>query len=199
MRFGKPLPPPQTAPPALLLAKGSAATSSRASAKPPAKSNSRSCSSVSPLVLVQKPAQLIQLFLGRSPALQRVDHQFACRTLKHPLQDISHQLPLGFRRRLACLINVRPLLFVSAHRALGRHYLEQLKDGGVPEVLLFPQRLVDLADRGRPALPKHSQDFQLRCCWLLRLFACHDRILIRRLSYCQRKSSYFSCRRVTAS
>src|SRR5437879_5801484 len=125
MRFGKPLPAPQTAPPALLLATGSAATSTRACAKSPAKSNSRRCSSVSPLVLVQKTPQLMQLFLGRSPALQRVDHQFACRALEHPLQHVAHELALGLRRWLACFINVGPLLFVSAHAALGGHDLQQ--------------------------------------------------------------------------
>src|SRR5438309_6876475 len=153
MRFGKPLPPRRTAPPAPPLATGSATASTRASAGSPAKSNSRSGSSVSPLVLVQKTPQLMQLFLGRSPALQRVDHQFACRALKHPLQHVANELALGFRRRLACLINVRPLFFVSAYRALGGHDLQQFQDSRVAEILLFLQRLVDFADRGRPALP----------------------------------------------
>src|SRR5205814_2834694 len=72
-RFGKPRSSRQTEPPAPPLARGNATRSSRASAEVPAKSNSRSCSSASPLVLVQKTAQLIQLFLGRSPALQRMD------------------------------------------------------------------------------------------------------------------------------
>src|SRR5258708_6676567 len=98
--------------------------SSPASAKPPAKSTSLPCSSGSPLVLVQKTAQLTQLFLGRSPALQRVDHQFACRAFKHSLQHVPDELTLRLCCRLACLINVRPLLFVSAHRALGGHALQ---------------------------------------------------------------------------
>src|SRR5207245_2888154 len=98
---------------ALHLARENGARSSPAFAKPLAIARSLYCSSASPLVLVQKTAQLIQLFFGRSPAFQRMDHQFACRALEHALQDVTDELPLGFRRRLACLINVRPLLFVS--------------------------------------------------------------------------------------
>src|SRR6266403_2310732 len=124
-RFGKPRPPRQTEPQAPRLAIGNATRSSRASAEVPAKSNSRSCSSASPLVLVQKTAQLIQLFLGRSPALQRMDHQLACRALEHPLQDIADELPLCFRRWLACFVNVGPLLFVSAYGALRGHNLQE--------------------------------------------------------------------------
>src|SRR5213594_4484848 len=189
MLFGKPLPPQQTGPPAPPPATGSATASSRASAKPPAKSNSRNCSSVSPLVFVQKTPQFMQLFLGRSPALQRMDHQFARRALKYSLQHVANQLALSFRRWLACLINVRPLLFVSAHRALGGHDLQQLEHGGVAEVLLFPQRFVHIANRGRPALPQHAQNLQLRSGWLLQRLFRHARSLIRRFSYCQRKSS----------
>src|SRR6267143_2039501 len=158
-RFGILRTPRQTRPPAPPLAIGSATTSNRASAKPPAKSNSRNWSSASPFVLVQKTAQLIQLFLGRSPALQRMDHQLACRALEHPLQDVPHELPLCFRRRLACFINMGPLLFVSADGALGGHNLQKFQNCGVAEVLLFTQRFVDLSDRGRPALPEYSQDF----------------------------------------
>src|SRR5207245_609584 len=191
MRFGKPPPPRRTGPPAPPLATGSATASTRASARSPTKSNSRSGSSVSPLVLVQKTPQLMQLFLGRPPALQRVDHQFACRTLKHALQDVANELALGLRRWLACLINVGTLLFVSAHGTLGSHNLQQLQHRGVPEVLLLAQLFMDFADRGRPALPQHSQDFQLRRSWLLQLFVRHARSIIRRFSYCQRKSSYF--------
>src|SRR6266481_7810370 len=125
MRFGKPLPLPRTAPPARPLATGSATGSSPASARSPVKSNSRNCSSVSPLVLVQKAPQLMQLFLGRSPALQRVDHQLACRAFEHPLQDVADELPLCFRRWLACFVNVGPLLFVSADAALRGHNLQE--------------------------------------------------------------------------
>src|SRR5260370_21022651 len=150
-RFGKPLPPRQIAPPTPRLARGSAITSSRAFAKPPVKSNPLSCSSASPLVFVQQTAQLIQLFLGRSPGLQRMAHQFPCRTLKHSLQHVPNELPLRFCRRLACFINVRPLLFVSSHRALSGHNLQQLQPPGVAQVLLFTQRFVHLANRGRPA------------------------------------------------
>src|SRR6267143_3151130 len=153
MRFGKSLPPRQTVPPALPLARGNEAKSSRASVKSQAIASLLWCSSASPLVLIQKTAQLIQLFFGRSPALQRMNHQFACRSLEHPLQDVADELPLGLRRRLACLINVRPLLFVSAHGALASHDLKQLQNSGVAEILLFPQRFVHLADRRRPALP----------------------------------------------
>src|SRR5882672_1009333 len=158
-RFGKPRPPRQTEPQAPRLAIGNATRSSRASAEAPAKSNSRSCSSASPLVLVQKTAQLIQLFLGRPPPLQRMDHQLACRALEHPLQDVPHELPLCFRRRLACFINMGPLLFVSSDRSLDGHNLQKFQNCGVAEVLLFTQRFVDLSDRGRPALPEYSQDF----------------------------------------
>src|SRR5258707_15577168 len=125
MRYGKPLPPPQIERRALRLARGNAAMSSRAFAKPPAIARSLYCSSASPLVLIQKAAQLIQLFFGRSPALQRLAHQFACRPLENPLQDVAHELPFSPRRRLACLITVRPLLFVSAHPALRSHALNQ--------------------------------------------------------------------------
>src|SRR6266404_5699025 len=152
-RSGKPQPPRQTVPPALLLARGNATKSSRASAKLQAIASSLCCSSASPLVLVEKTAQFIQLFLGRSPALQRMDHQFACRPLEYPLQDVADELPFSLRRRLACLINVRPLLFVSAHGALRSHDLKQLQDSGIAEVLLFLQCFVHLADRRRPALP----------------------------------------------
>src|SRR5213082_3607397 len=93
--------------------------SSRASAEPLAKSNSGGWSSASPLVLVQKTAQLMQLFLGRPPTFQRMKHQFARRPFEHPLQDVPSELPLCFRRRLACLVNVGPLLFVSAHATFG--------------------------------------------------------------------------------
>src|SRR6267378_1103428 len=148
-RFGKPRPPRQTEPQAPRLAIGNATRSSRASAEAPAKSNSRSCSSASPLVLVQKTAQLIQ----------RMDHQLACRALEHPLQDVPHELPLCFRRRLACFINMGPLLFVSSDSSLDGHNLQKFQNCGVAEVLLFTQRFVDLSDRGRPALPEYSQDF----------------------------------------
>src|SRR6267143_6633389 len=114
-RFGIPRPPRQTEPPAPRLAIGSATRSIRASSEAPAKSNSRSCSSASPLILVQKTAQLIQLFLGRPPALERMDHQLACGALEYTLQNVAGELPLCFRRRLARLVNVGPLLFVSAH------------------------------------------------------------------------------------
>src|ERR1700682_2579224 len=158
-RFGKPRTPRQTEPPSPRLAIRSATTSSPASAEAPAKSNSRSCSSASPLVLVQKTAQLIQLFLGRPSALQRMDHQLACRALEHPLQHVPHELPLCFCRRLACFVNVGPLLFVSADSSLDGHNLQKFQNCGVAEVLLFTQRFVDLSDRGRPALPEYSQDF----------------------------------------
>src|SRR6267378_604983 len=157
-RFGILRTPRQTRPPAPPLAIGSATTSNRASAKPPAKSNSRNWSSASPFVLVQKTAQLIQLFLGRSPALQRMDHQLACRALEHPLQHVPHELPLCFRRRLACFVNVGPLLFVSAHGALGRHNLQKFEDRGVAERLLFAQLFVDFPDRGRPTRPEDAKD-----------------------------------------
>src|SRR5437660_3348781 len=157
-RFGKPRLPRQTEPPVPRLAIGNATASSQASAKPPTKSNSRSCPSASPLVLVQKTAQLIQLFLGRPPALQRMDHQLACGALEHPLQHIADELPLCFRRRLACFVNVGPLLFVSAHRALGGHNLQKFEDRGVAERLLFAQLFVDFPDRGRPARPEDAKD-----------------------------------------
>src|SRR5260370_12997896 len=95
-RSGNPLPPRKTEPPVPPPARGSATRSSQASAEVPAKSNSRSCSSASPLVLVQKTAQLIQLFLRRSPARHRVDHQLASRAFEHPLQDVADDLPLSF-------------------------------------------------------------------------------------------------------
>src|SRR5438552_9275046 len=114
-RFGKPRTPRQTERPAPPLATRSAARSSRASLASPAKSSSRSGSSRSPLILVQKTPQLLQLLLGRSPALQRVDHQFACRPLEHCLQDVADELPLRLRRRLACLVDVGALVFVSAN------------------------------------------------------------------------------------
>src|SRR6266581_9071180 len=123
--------------------------SSRASAEPLAKSNSRSWSSASPLVLVQKTAQLMQLFLGRPPTFQRMKHQFARRPFEHPLQDVPNELPLCFRPRLACLVNVGPLLFVSAHGAFGGHNLQKFEDRGVAERLLFAQLFVDFPDRGR--------------------------------------------------
>src|SRR5437879_12949937 len=77
-RFGKPLPPRQTERPTPPLATRSAARSSPASLASPAKSSWRSVSSRFPLILVQKTAQLLQLLLRRSPALQRVAHQLAC-------------------------------------------------------------------------------------------------------------------------
>src|SRR5882762_7642372 len=158
-RFGIPRPPRQTEPPAPRLAIGSATRSIRASAEAPAKSNSRSWSSASPLVLVQKAAQLIQLFLGRPPSRERMNHQLACRALEHPLQDVPHELPLRFHRRLACFVNVGPLLFVSADSSLGGHNLQEFQNCGVAEVLLFAELFVDFPDRGRPALPEYSQDF----------------------------------------
>src|ERR1700682_3663732 len=158
-RFGKPRPPRQTGPPSPRLAIGSATRSIRASAEAPAKSNSRSCSSASSLVLVQKTAQLIQLFLGSPPPRERMNHQLACRALEHPLQDVPHELPLCFPRRLACFVNVGPLLFVSADSSLDGHNLQKFQNRGVAEVLLFTQLFVDFPDRGRPALPEYSQDF----------------------------------------
>src|SRR6202521_576893 len=188
-RFGIPRTPPQTEPPVPHPAIGNATRSSRASAVAPAKSNSRSCSSASPLVLVQKTAQLIQLFLGRSPALERVDHQLACRALERPLQHVADELPLCFRRRLACFVNVGPLLFVSADGALGGHNLQKFEDCGVAERLLFAQLLVDLPDGRRPARPQDAKNLKFRNRGLLQGFLVHAQRLLRRASYCQRKSS----------
>src|SRR6267143_2267817 len=157
-RFGIPRTPRQTEPPSPRLAIGSATRSIRASAEAPARSNSRSCSSASPLVLVQKAAQLIQLFLGRPPSRERMNHQLACRALEHPLQHVPHELPLCFRRRLACFVNVGPLLFVSADGALGGHNLQKFEDRGVAERLLFAQLFVDFPDRGRPTRPEDAKD-----------------------------------------
>src|SRR5207302_6319539 len=189
-RFGKPRLPRQTEPPVPRLAIGNATASSQASAKPPTKSNSRSCPSASPLVLVQKTAQLIQLFLGRPPALQRMDQQLACRALKHPLEDVPDELPLCFRRRLACLVNVGPLLLVSADSALGGHDLQKFENCGIAERLLFSKFLVDLPDRGRPARPKDAKNLKFGNRGLLEGFLIHAQRVLRRVSYCQRKSSY---------
>src|SRR6266480_388965 len=165
--------------------------SSRASAEPLAKSNSRGWSSASPLVLVQKTAQLIQLFLGRPPTFQRMKHQFARRPFEHPLQDVPNELPLCFRRRLACLVNVGPLLFVSADGTFGGHNLQKLENRGVAKGLPFPELLVHLPDRGRSARPKDAKDFKIGSRGLLERFLLHGQRLLRRVSYCQRKSSYW--------
>jgi hypothetical protein len=71
-------------------------------------------------------AQFFQLLLGRPPAFKGVNQQFAGRSFKHALQDVAHKLALGFRRRLACFIDVRALAFVSPDGAFGGHNLQEL-------------------------------------------------------------------------
>src|SRR5260370_805898 len=89
---------PETTPPT-----GITTALTRSAAPPPVKSHSPSCSPASPPVLVQTAAPFLQLFLGLSPALQRVDHPFACRPFTPSLQHLPPDLPLRLRRRLACL------------------------------------------------------------------------------------------------
>ncbi len=63
-------------------------------------------------------------------------HQFARRPFEHPLQDVPNELPLCFRRRLACLVNVGPLLFVSADGTFGGHNLQKLENRGVAKCFM---------------------------------------------------------------
>src|SRR6266702_1548533 len=150
----------QTLPPAPRLATRNAAGSSRASAGVPVKSNSPGLSSHPPLVLIQKTAQFLQFLLRRSPALQRVNHQLACRALEHTLQDVTHQLPLRFRCRLACLVDVGALIFVSAHQPLCGHNLQKFENGGIPGRRFLARCFVDLARRGRSARPKNAKNLE---------------------------------------
>src|ERR1700688_268480 len=76
-----------------------------------------------PFILFKQPSQLLSLFTRTFAARQRVHHQLACGPVKHSLQNIARQLPLGFLRSLIRFVHVRALILVAPHRAFLRHDL----------------------------------------------------------------------------
>src|SRR5215472_9412014 len=171
------------------LARQSAPMSSLRLAATREKFRARSSSSASPFVLVEQAPQLFEFLPGRAAPFQGMHQQFAGGTFKNALQDVTHQLTFGFRCWLACFIDVRALAFVSADVALGGHNLEEFQDCGVAKSLLLAEFFVDLADSGWSAGPKDPKDFKFGSGGLLRRISEHGRSLLRRFSYCQRKSS----------
>ena len=89
-------------------------------------------------------------------------HELTRRTFEDPLQHVPGKLLLGLLGGKACFIAVRPLCFVSAHRALCGHDLQKLEHSGVAEIFFLAERFVNFSDRLRSAAPEDAQDFKLR-------------------------------------
>src|SRR5438067_862505 len=77
---------------------------------------------------------------------------------------------------------MRALLFVAANQALLRHNLHGLQDGGVLRRLAGRDYAMDISNRGRPAAPKHGEDFQFRVSRPGRVFFIYD-VHLRRHYY----------------
>ncbi len=98
---------------------------------------------------------------GLTPG-QRVHHQLARRSLEYPLQHVPGELALGLLGGQACFIDVRPLGFVSPHRAFCRHNLQQLQDRGVSQGFLLAQGLMHFTHGRGAAGPQNAENFELR-------------------------------------
>src|SRR6185295_18452772 len=58
-------------------------------------------------------------------------------------------------------VDMGALILVAADQALGSHDLHQFQNRRVAESLFFLQRFVDIANRGRPAIPENLKDLEL--------------------------------------
>src|ERR1700680_3891864 len=126
------------------------------------RTNSSKRSSPAPFICIQQTAQLADLLRRRLAASERVHHQLTRRTLENPLQHVPGKLLLGLLSRQACFIDVGPLRFVSAHRALCGHNLQKLQHCRVAEVFFLAEIVVHFADRRRSAVPENAENFEFR-------------------------------------
>src|SRR5579859_3685213 len=150
----------------------------------------RSPSFQSPFVFVQHLAQLVELVARRPASFERVHHEIAGRSGKDALQNVACQFALRLPGRLAGFINMRALLLVAAYRSLGGHDLKQLEHSGVSDFFALAQIFMYFADGGRSTLPKNAENLQFAG-GRFRCSGSHSHTLVRSISYCQRKTSYF--------
>src|ERR1039457_3524510 len=87
-------------------------------------------------------------------------HELAGGTFKHALQYISGKLAFGLLGGDTCFIDVRPLGFVSANRAFGRHNLQKLEHAGVAHGPGCLQSVMHLANGGGSLGPENPKDFE---------------------------------------
>src|ERR1700686_5064887 len=125
------------------------------------RTNSSRWSLPASFIFIQQMAQLANFFRrGLAPG-QRMHHELTGRTFENPLQHVPGKLLLGLLGGKACFIDVRPLGFVSTHRAFCGHDLQEFQYRGVAEVSFLAERLVDFANRGGAAIPEHAENFEL--------------------------------------
>src|SRR5688572_8254137 len=114
------------------------------------------------LVVGEQQSNLPQLLRRCRLGGQRLHDELGRRAAKRAVQQVRDQALLRIFLREAGLVEVDASLFVADGDALFRHQLQQLERGGVGEIALFGQHVVDLTHGARAALPQDTQNRELR-------------------------------------
>src|SRR5205814_47739 len=120
--------------------------------------------------IVEKLSELREFFLGCLARRERSDQQVFHGPVEAPLEQITRKLLLNQLARMDGGVHVRAVRLIALEQSFLRHDLHELQHRRVLRGLPFPpQRLINLADGARAAVPENSENFKLGLSWPDRL------------------------------